>query len=40
MKYYPDRNPAGLEMMKLVDAACEALKDFNSGESVLISSFL
>lgn len=34
MKYHPDRNPAGLEMMKLVNAAREALKDFVSGESV------
>lgn len=34
MKYHPDRNPAGLEMMKLVNAAREALKDFIRGESV------
>lgn len=34
MKYHPDRNPAGLEMMKLINAAREALKDFVSGESV------
>jgi curved DNA-binding protein CbpA len=34
MKYHPDRNPAGLEMMKLINAAREALKDFTSGESV------
>lgn len=27
-KYHPDRNPAGTEMMKLVNAAYEALKDF------------
>ena len=26
--YHPDRNPAGLEMMKLVNLAYEALKDF------------
>lgn len=32
-KYHPDRNPAGLEMMKLVNGAYEALKDFE-GESV------
>lgn len=30
-KYHPDRNPAGAEMMKIVNAAYEALKDF-SGE--------
>ena len=28
-KYHPDLNPAGLEMMKLVNAAMEALEDFN-----------
>lgn len=33
MKYHPDRNPAGLEMMKLINAAKEALNDFTSGES-------
>lgn len=27
-KYHPDRNPAGLEMMKLINAAYEAIKDF------------
>jgi len=27
--YHPDRNPAGLEMMKLVNAAYEVLKDFS-----------
>lgn len=33
-EYHPDRNPAGLEMMKLVNQAYEALKD-ESGESVV-----
>lgn len=28
MKYHPDRNPAGLVMMKAVNAAREALRDF------------
>ena len=28
-KYHPDRNPAGLEMMKLVNAAYQALSDYN-----------
>lgn len=28
-KYHPDRNPAGLEMMKLVNSAVEALKDYD-----------
>jgi curved DNA-binding protein CbpA len=28
--YHPDRNPAGLEMMKLVNKAFEALKDFSA----------
>ncbi len=28
-QYHPDRNPAGLEMMKLVNAAYEALKSFS-----------
>lgn len=32
--YHPDRNPAGLEMMKLVNQAYEALKD-TSGESTV-----
>ena len=27
-RYHPDRNPAGAEMMKMVNAAYEALKDF------------
>lgn len=31
-KYHPDRNPAGAEMMKLINAARDALKDFE-GES-------
>ncbi len=30
-KYHPDRNPAGLEMMKAVNVAFETLKDY-SGE--------
>lgn len=30
-KYHPDRNPAGLEMMQMVNAAYDCLKDF-SGE--------
>lgn len=28
MKFHPDRNPAGAEMMKLVNAAYEVLKDY------------
>ena len=31
MKYHPDRNPAGAEMMKIINAAFDALKDY-SGE--------
>lgn len=27
-KYHPDRNPAGLEMMKLINAAYQALSDY------------
>ena len=27
-KYHPDRNPAGLEMMKLVNAAFDVLKNW------------
>lgn len=30
--YHPDRNPAGLEMMKLVNSAYESLKDYVSQE--------
>lgn len=29
MKYHPDRNPAGTEMMKLVNEAYQVLKDFS-----------
>ena len=28
MRYHPDRNPAGAEMMQMVNAAYEALRDF------------
>ena len=28
LKYHPDKNPAGAEMMKLINAAFEVLKDF------------
>ena len=28
MKYHPDRNPAGAEMMKVINAAYDTLKDF------------
>lgn len=28
-KYHPDRNPAGLEMMKLINIAYETVKDFS-----------
>ena len=27
--YHPDRNPAGAEMMKAVNAACQVLKDYS-----------
>jgi len=30
-KYHPDRNPAGLEMMKLVNGAYQALSDYVQG---------
>jgi curved DNA-binding protein CbpA len=29
MHYHPDRNPAGVEMMKLINAAYEVLKEFS-----------
>ena len=29
MKYHPDRNPAGAEMMKFINAAYDVLKDFS-----------
>jgi curved DNA-binding protein CbpA len=31
-QYHPDRNPAGLEMMKLINAAWEALRDYVPGD--------
>jgi hypothetical protein len=31
-QYHPDRNPAGLEMMKLVNLAFDALQDYKPGE--------
>lgn len=36
MQYHPDRNPAGLEMMKVINAAYEALKD-HEGDTVFKS---
>ena len=30
MKYHPDRNPAGADMMKIVNAAYDTLKDYNA----------
>ncbi len=33
-KYHPDRNPAGLEMMKLINAAWQALSDYVASEHV------
>ena len=29
MKYHPDRNPSGLEMMQLVNAAYQEIKDYS-----------
>lgn len=34
-KYHPDRNPAGLEMMKLVNAAWAALSDYKADMSAI-----
>ena len=31
-KYHPDRNPAGLEMMKLINSAWQALSDYVAGD--------
>jgi curved DNA-binding protein CbpA len=28
LKYHPDKNPAGEEMMKIINAAYDVLKDF------------
>lgn len=36
-KYHPDRNPAGLEMMKLVNAAWAALSDYKADMSAVDS---
>jgi len=30
-KYHPDRNPAGLQMMQMVNLAYESLRDFEKG---------
>jgi hypothetical protein len=40
-KYHPDRNPAGLEMMKLVNQAYEALKEAtgNANDSESLSTY-
>ncbi len=32
-KYHPDRNPAGLEMMKIINVAYDALEDIRNGAS-------
>jgi len=32
--YHPDRNPAGLEMMKIVNAAYDSLKDYTAVECI------
>lgn len=37
-QYHPDRNPAGLEMMKLVNQAYEALKNETGESTVTIDS--
>ncbi|MFA5240510.1 MAG: J domain-containing protein [Phycisphaerae bacterium] len=37
-QYHPDRNPAGLEMMKLVNQAYEALKDTTGESTITIDS--
>lgn len=36
-KYHPDRNPAGLEMMKIINQAWEVLKDMTSAENTASS---
>lgn len=33
-KYHPDRNPAGLEMMKLINAAYQSLSDYVASDEV------
>lgn len=37
MKYHPDRNPSGKEMMQLINSAYEAIKNF-SGKAEIASS--
>jgi hypothetical protein len=32
-KYHPDKNPAGLEMMKVINAAYDALRDYTGTQS-------
>lgn len=37
-KYHPDRNPAGLEIMKMVNVAYESLKDFEGDASITVDA--
>ena len=39
-KYHPDRNPAGLEMMKMVNQAYESVKDYTGETSTTIETML
>lgn len=34
LQYHPDKNPAGAEMMKLINAAFDVLKDFEGELSI------
>ena len=37
-KYHPDRNPAGLEMMKMVNQAYEQVKDYTGETATTVES--
>ncbi len=39
-KYHPDRNPAGLEMMKMINQAYESVKDYEGETQTTIETML
>lgn len=39
LKFHPDINPAGLEMMKIINAAFDSLKDFAGNIEAAVSNY-